>query len=103
MGAWDALSKFYCDVCGYVINPEHYHRHCSNCKLKMAKSETEQQIEELIQAGVFRDPRCPKCNSCWVTTISIFKELGRHWCWDCDTGFTDEDLGENENVKRSNR
>lgn len=64
------------------------------------EKEVKEQIEELIRLGIFRDLRCPKCNSDWVTTISVFEELGRHRCLSCGAEFTDEDLEENENVQQ---
>lgn len=61
--------------------------------------EVKDQIEKLIQAGIFRDLRCPKCNSCWVDTITVSEVPARHRCFSCGTEFTDEDLEKNENAK----
>lgn len=61
--------------------------------------EVEQQIEELIRAGLFRDLRCPKCKSVWVSTITVFEVPARHRCFSCETEFTDEELEENENAR----
>ena len=76
-----------------------------DCPIGQGQSATtgkiEQQIEELVQAGIFRDLRCPKCNSCWVDTITVSEVPARHRCFSCENEFTDEDLEENENDRRN--
>ena len=47
-----------------------------------------QQIEELVKAGIFRDLRCPDCDSRMITT----NLKGQHRCLGCGTKFTDNDL-----------
>lgn len=62
--AWDALARLYCDVCRYVVSPDHYHRHCPDCKRLLSRKE-DQLGPGLI--GVIET--CPKCGEVHVSII----------------------------------
>ena len=45
MTGWETLTKFYCRHCGYVVDPQKFHRHCPDCG-KLMRKKTIEHTEE---------------------------------------------------------
>ena len=45
MVGWETLTKFYCCHCGYVVDPQKFHRHCPDCG-KLMRQKTIEYTEE---------------------------------------------------------
>lgn len=68
--AWDALIKFYCDVCGYVVSPDRYHRHCPDCKRLLSRKVYQLEPEDVWDTIVEVIETCPKCGEVKIPIIS---------------------------------
>lgn len=67
MNTWEGLTKFFCQVCGYVVSPDRYHRHCPDCKRLLSRKEYQLSpgvtgIIEVVEA-------CPQCGEAEVSII----------------------------------